>query len=73
MVFLIYFLYYKLSNAFAANYIGISFLSFHLGVSSCKNVVEISLQQIFKGPYATMTAYILYNAKKLYMAFCVWI
>lgn len=44
---------------------------FHLGVSSCKNVVEISLQQIFKGPYATMTAYILYNAKKLYMAFCV--
>ena len=25
--FLIYFLYYKLSNAFAANYIGISFLS----------------------------------------------
>ena len=44
---------------------------FHLGVSSCENVVEISLQQIFKGPYATMTAYILYNAKKLYMAFCV--
>lgn len=36
---------------------------FHLGVSSCKNVVEISLQQIFKGPFATMTAYILYNAK----------